>query len=230
MIGVLAQGVRLYYHDEHLMVLGKPAGMLSHPTGPKHTRALTRVLEASLARQDTGGGIHLVSRLDRDTSGLMLVARQPGVHRLLQQDRPARQLRRHYLAVAAGQVSADEGRIEAPIGRVSPDSVLRMVREDGAPAVTLFRVLERYQQATLLGLELLTGRTHQIRVHLQHCGHPLLGDQWYARTRLDLISRQALHSAELSFEHPVTGEQLHFKEALPEDMATLQRRLRGEGS
>jgi RluA family pseudouridine synthase len=135
-------------------------------------------------------------------------------------------LERGYLALADGVVQGDAGVVDAPIGRDPRNPQLRAVRDDGDPARTRWRVLERFPRATLLELELETGRTHQVRVHLAHLGHPVLGDRQYGRAGLGLIRRQALHAARLSFPHPSTGERMTLEAPLPADMVSLVEQLR----
>ncbi|HEU0052978.1 MAG TPA: RluA family pseudouridine synthase [Longimicrobium sp.] len=215
------------HEDAALLVVNKPAGMLVHPVTAGATETLANGIAHHFASRGVETRIHLVHRLDRDTSGLVLVAKDAATHARLDRQLRARTLRRGYLALADGVLADDEGVIDAPIGRDPDDPPLRAVREDGAPARTRFRVVERCPAATLVALELETGRTHQVRVHLAHLGHPVLGDRWYGRRGLDLISRQALHAARLALTHPFTGETIVREAPLPPDMAALRERLRG---
>jgi 23S rRNA pseudouridine1911/1915/1917 synthase len=214
------------FEDTALLVVNKPAGILVHPVTAGATDTLANGIAHHFAAQGLETKIHLVHRLDRDTSGLVLVAKDAAVHARLDRQLRARTLRRGYLALVDGVMEEDEGTIDAPIGRDPGDPPLRAVRSDGAPARTRFRVVERYPAASLVALELETGRTHQVRVHLAHRGHPVLGDRWYGRRGLDLIARQALHAARLSLTHPLTREPLAFEAPPPADMAQLRERLR----
>ena len=153
--------------------------------------------------------IHIVTRLDRDTSGLVLVAKHRHIHHLLSGQQKQGDVKRKYQAIAEGIILTDEGRIEAPIGRKDTSIMEREVREDGQYACTDYQVLARSESYTFLELQLHTGRTHQIRVHLAYIGHPLAGDDLYGGTR-GKISRQALHCCSLSFTHPVTKEKMNF--------------------
>jgi RluA family pseudouridine synthase len=214
------------HEDDDLLVVDKPAGMLVHPV----LRGQTGTLANGVAHRDLLRGIrarvHPVHRLDRDTSGLVLFARTPLAHRRLDSQLRSHALRREYLAFVCGRVPDDEGIVDAPIGRDPAASARRAVRADGAPARTRFRVLERFADATLLRLELETGRTHQVRVHLRHLGHPILGDPVYGPAGPQPIGRQALHAASLSLTHPSTGAPAVFHSPLPPDMAELLERLR----
>ncbi len=214
-------------HEEAaLLVVNKPAGMLVHPVAAGARDTLANGVAHHFAARGLPPVAHLVHRLDRDTSGLVLVAGSAAVHALLDRQLASRALRREYLALVDGEVAEEEGRIDAPVGRDPDDPPLRAVRPEGGAARTRFRVEERFAGATLLRLELETGRTHQIRVHLAHLGHPVLGDRWYGRRGLERIGRQALHAAALSLVHPFTGEPLRCEAPLPADMAALRGRLR----
>ena len=201
----------LLYRTDALWVAAKPAGMLVHPVVAGEGGTLA---DWVAAREP--GSVHLVGRLDRDTSGLVLVARSPQVHRHFARRPPERR----YLALVRGH-PPDAGAVDAPIGRDPHDPPLRAVRPEGQPARTRFRTLRRLRDAALVELVLETGRTHQIRVHMMHIGHPVLGDRWYGRAGLDLIPRQALHAARLAFADPGTGEETVVECPLPADMGAL---------
>ncbi len=234
------------YEDTDLIVLDKPAGLVVHPAPGNPDGTLVNALIAHCGASLTGIGGEarpgIVHRLDKDTSGVMVAAKTQGAHEALSKLFAGREgLERAYLAVAWGLAPAD-GRIEAPIGR-DPAERKRMavVRRGGKPAVTHFRRLAVFgTTASLLECRLETGRTHQIRVHLAHIGHPLLGDPVYlrrlpaaARALPDVLRRplagfprQALHAALLAFPHPRTGEAMRFEAPLPEDMQALLGSLR----
>lgn len=207
---MIAQPAILHRTDA-LWVVAKPPGMLVHPVVAGEGGTL-----ADWIAGHEPGPVHLVGRLDRDTSGLVLVARRPELHRHFARRPPERR----YLALVRGH-PPDEGAIDAPIGRDPDDSPLRAVRPEGQPARTRFRTLRRLRDAALVELVLETGRTHQIRVHLMHLGHPVLGDRWYGRAGLDAIGRQALHAARLAFIAPGTGTATTIECPLPADMAAL---------
>ncbi|HEX8452494.1 MAG TPA: RluA family pseudouridine synthase [Longimicrobium sp.] len=203
------------HRTDSLWVVSKPAGMLVHPVTPEGGGTL-----AEWIAECEPGPVHLVGRLDRDTSGLVLVARRPEVHRYFARHPPERR----YLALVRGH-PPDAGIVDAPIGRDRDDPPLRAVRPEGQPARTRFRTLHRLRDAALVELVLDTGRTHQIRVHMMHLGHPVLGDRWYGRAGLELIGRQALHAARLAFTDPDTGAPITVECPLPPDMAVLLESL-----
>ena len=216
--------LNVLFEDDWLLAVDKPAGLLSHPVRREDDSLADHVR----ARLGAESAVHLVHRLDRDTSGIVLVAKEPRIHRRLQGQRAAGKLTVHYLALTEGRPNTDSGIIDAPIGRNPLNPPLRGVVESGAPARTRYTTVERYDSAAMLELELETGRTHQIRVHLEHAGFPILGDRWYGRLGLDLIDRQALHASRVSFKHPVTREILIICCPIPPDMETLRSRLRAE--
>ena len=215
----------IVYEDDDLLVLNKPAGIAMHPkstdlSAPSMATALTAYLgEGSVA--------HFVSRLDKGTSGLFLAAKTGYVHDRLRRALHSDALRREYRAVAVGTVTPPSGVIEAPIGRADGSLVKRCVREGGLPSVTEYETLEVCGGFTLLRLVPRTGRTHQLRVHMAHLGYPLAGDWLYGTEDKTLIARPALHSCELWFTHPITGEALHFTAPLPDDMEKLMKKSDG---
>jgi 23S rRNA pseudouridine1911/1915/1917 synthase len=170
----------------------------------------------------------IVHRLDKDTSGLLAVAKSEEAQRSLAAQLRARTIVRTYLAIVRGRVPQDEGRITAPLGRHPVRRKRIAVIPRGRHAATQYMVLERFPRATLLACRLETGRTHQIRVHLLHIGHPVLGDPVYGGARVPELARQALHAARLEFVHPRTGTRLTFTSPVPDDIARLLARLRGE--
>ncbi len=220
--GLIAENIRLkiIYEDDYLLVVVKQASMNTIPSREHPHGSLANALAGYYKKQGLAATIHIVTRLDRDTSGLVLVAKHRHIHHLLSEQQKQGDVKRRYQALAEGMVAADEGRIQAPIGRKETSIMEREVREDGQYACTDYRVLARSKFHTFLELQLHTGRTHQIRVHMAYIGHPLAGDDLYGGTR-DQISRQALHCCALTFTHPVTKEKMRFFEALPEDIARL---------
>lgn len=218
--------LEILYADPHLIALNKPAGILVHPTRPDQRHTLAHGVAHYGQTQGNPTGIHPVHRLDRDTSGVVLIARSPQIQHQLSQQIQARRLKRRYLALIEGCLSSDQETIEAPIGPHPGHPQLRQVRPDGDPARTHIQVLERWPQITWVQLELETGRTHQIRVHLQHRGHPVIGDRQYGGRGLDQIDRQALHGHELICRHPHTQAELSLKAPLPRDMQDLLDRYR----
>lgn len=233
------------FEDEHLAVIDKPAGLVVHPA-PGHWQ--DTLVNALIARGTTlaggaAGRPGIVHRLDRDTSGLMVVAKTDLAHRRLGAALAARRVRRHYAALSWGHLDGSPLTIEAPIARSPNDRKRMAVIAEGRPARTDAYVIGRFDVAELLRLELHTGRTHQVRVHLGHIGHPLLGDPVYglggskrisgtARLRAEALERlavrQALHAAYLAFKHPMTGEPVEFHSDWPADLRPLLAAAAGE--
>lgn len=209
----------IVYEDEDLLVLNKPAGVAMHP---KADDAAAPSLAAMLTGYLGEGSVpHFVSRLDKGTSGLLIAAKSGYVHDRLRRALHSSELRREYRAVAVGQVTTPRGVINAPIGRADGSIIRRCVREDGLVSRTEYEVLQTTERFTLLRLRPETGRTHQLRVHMAYLGHPLAGDWLYGTEDKNLIARPALHSYELWFTQPVTGQELHFTAPIPQDMQQL---------
>ena len=237
---VAAQPIDLdiVHADASLLVINKPPGLVVHPGAGNRDRTLQNALlhfDAELAKVPRAGLVH---RLDKDTSGLLVVARTPAAHTALVRQLQAREIERHYEAICVGVMTAG-GTIDRPIGRHRTDRVRMAIREDGREAVTHYRVLERFRAHTHLRAQLETGRTHQIRVHLAHIKHPLVGDATYGGRLLpprgasaELIEalrafrRQALHAARLKLTHPGTGRPMEWQAPLPADMQALLETLR----
>lgn len=209
----------IVYEDEDLLVLNKPAGVAMHP---KADDAAAPSLAAMLTGYLGEGSVpHFVSRLDKGTSGLLIAAKSGYVHDRLRRALHSSELRREYRAVAVGQVTPPCGVIDAPIGRADGSIIRRCVREDGLVSRTEYEVLQTAERFTLLRLRPETGRTHQLRVHMAYLGHPLAGDWLYGTEDKNLIARPALHSYELWFTQPITGQELHFTAPIPQDMQQL---------
>jgi len=210
------------YEDEHLLVIDKGAGLVVHPARGHRERTLSQLLAPLLAggESERAGIVH---RLDRDTSGLLVVARSEEVHRRLQAELRARRIEREYLALVEGRPPARSGTIEAPIGRDPRVRTRMAVGGAAARAARTHFTLERaLPRTSLLRVKLDTGRTHQIRVHLQAIGHPVCGDPEYGTPGLLGLQRQFLHAARLAFDHPVSRARIDVSSPLPED---LQRAL-----
>jgi 23S rRNA pseudouridine1911/1915/1917 synthase len=229
--------LEIVYQDEALLVVDKPAGMVVHPAAGHRSGTLVNALLHHVGDLSGIGGVlrpGIVHRLDRDTSGLMIVAKRDDAHRRLAEALKARRIHRAYLTAAWGRLPQDEVRVEAPIAR-HPRLRQRMaVVEGGRSAATTFRRLERWLAADLLEARLESGRTHQIRVHLQHLGHPVVGDPLYAVGRergfsgpgrswaaafARRVPRLFLHAWQLAFRHPLEGHEMRFERPLPEDLA-----------
>jgi 23S rRNA pseudouridine1911/1915/1917 synthase len=215
------------HEDAQLLVLDKPPGLLVHPTRAAHTRTLAHGVAAYLGARGGATAVHPVHRIDRGTSGLVVFAKSPAAHAAL--DRALREGRviRLYQAVVEDEPEGEEGVVEAPIGPHPRRRELRAVREDGVPARTRWRVLRRLRGHALLEARLESGRTHQIRVHLAHAGHPVCGDRDYGATHA--FPRPALHAARLAFPHPLDGRPLELEAPLPADLRGLLAALEGEG-
>jgi 23S rRNA pseudouridine1911/1915/1917 synthase len=171
--------------------------------------------------------IRFINRLDMDTSGLLAIAKNSHCQDDLSKQMSENGVMKKYVAVVKGLITEEEGTVDLPIDREHVDHVKRAVIDDGYPSVTHYRVLERFQKGyTLVELVLETGRTHQIRVHMSHIGHPIVGDVLYGEASVWLIERQALHAKYLSFRHPVTGQQLELEAPLPDDMQRLLDKIR----
>lgn len=204
------------YEDEYLLILNKPAGMLVHPTTSEHLSTLGNAVMYYFQKNQLPYSFHPVHRLDRNTSGLVLIAKLPHIQHLLSRN-DIKNIKRQYLALVSGSLIPEEGTIDAPIARHPNSIIQRVVDENGQTATTNYKVLKKFKHVSLVELTLLTGRTHQIRVHLSHLGHPLLGDDLYGGSR-ELIGRQALHAARLYFTHPVSGKIIDVSSPLPIDL------------
>jgi 23S rRNA pseudouridine1911/1915/1917 synthase len=226
--------VEVRYEDEHLLVVAKPAGLVVHPA-PGHTSGtLVNALLGRVGTLSAGGSRDrpgIVHRLDRDTSGLLLAAKDDATHAALAADLAARRIERGYQALAQGSLGPpDDGLVDAPIGRHPRDRRRMAVVPGGRPARTRWHALERFGPATHLEVRLDTGRTHQVRVHLAHLRHPLAGDLVYGADprlaeRLGL-ARPFLHAWRLAFTHPASGRRVELVEPLPPDLAAVLARLR----
>jgi len=218
--------LEVVFEDDTLLVVNKPAGLVVHPGSGNWQGTL---LNALLRRVPGLAGIPragIVHRLDKDTSGLLVVAKTLTAQASLVRQLQARSVKREYLAVAHGRIARD-GRIEAPIGRHPVKRTKMAVVARGRPAVTHYQVLERYAGASLLRLRLETGRTHQIRVHLSALGHPLVGDPVYGKRSSSItFPRQALHAERLALVHPTTGKAVDWQVEPPADMRELLESLR----
>ena len=225
-----APGPRIAFEDDHLLVVDKPAGVVVHPSRGHPRGTLAQALTGRTAGGPDLERAGIVHRLDRDTSGLLVVARSDAVHRRLQALLAARQVTREYLALVAGLPPARTGTIDVPLGRDRRDR-LRVSTDTDAPrpARTHFAIERAFPGTTLLRVQLDTGRTHQIRAHLLAIGHPICGDPVYGQAPQLGLTRQFLHAERLAFDHPVTGRRIDVRSPLPVDLAAaLARAERGE--
>lgn len=211
----------LIFEDEDVVVVNKAPGVLVHPSHGHFSDTLGNFLMYHYQETGQECDFHPVHRLDKGTSGLLVVAKHPHAQEQLKQQLHTDQFQRVYLAVCDGHPPSSHGTVDAPIGVVEGPPTARQVCAQGQSARTHYRVLQAWDTGSLVELMLDTGRTHQIRVHMAHLGCPLTGDFLYGREQRDLIARPALHSHQLRFTHPITGEHLSFTQPLPEDMAAL---------
>jgi len=239
--------LEIIYEDTDLIVINKPPGMVIHPGAGNRSGTLVNALLYHFKELSKIGGVTrpgIVHRLDKDTSGVLVVAKNDEVHRKLSEQFSKKIAHREYLALVWHQVENQEGKIETFLNRSKRDRKLFSVTSTGKKAITKYEVVETFRFLTLLRLNLLTGRTHQIRIHLSYIHHPVFGDPQYhgrlkqlrqlkrhedrllAKKLLSIIDRQALHAQKLGFIHPTTGEKLSFKSPLPDDFKTVLSVLR----
>lgn len=223
----VAMPLDVVWEDRDVLVINKAAGLLVHPLSPRHTHTLAHGVAHHFASQGLQAKVRPVHRLDRDTSGLVLFAKSAVVHHQLDRQLRTGEMGRTYLALVHGAPNADFGRVDAPIGAHPRHPHLRAIDPAGDAARTEFRVVERYARAALLELQLETGRTHQLRVHLAHLGHAVIGDRQYGGGTT-LLARQALHARQLTFIHPSTGGAVECRAPLPGDIAELRDRLQAQ--
>ena len=233
--------LRVVYEDGDIIVINKPSGMVVHPAPGNYSGTLVNALLYHCGKSLSGiGGVlrpGIVHRIDKDTSGLLVVAKNDEAHAALSNQMQSHGIVREYHALVNGGFKIESGTVDLPIGRHPVDRKRMAVIRDGSArdAVTHYAVIEQYGQVSYLRLRLETGRTHQIRVHMSHLGHPLLGDTVYGggktafeKRHAPLLDGQALHAKRLSFRHPTTGEMMDFECPLPENFEKLLKILRGE--
>lgn len=222
--------IDIVYQDKDIAVINKEKGMVVHPAAGNPDGTLVNAIMYHIGDlSGIGGEIRpgIVHRIDRMTSGLLVIAKNDAAHNFLSEELKTHSVSRVYYCLAEGNFREDEGTVDAPIGRSRSDRKKMAVTEDGRNAVTHWRVLERFGDITFLRVELETGRTHQIRVHMAYIKHPLVGDDVYghAKNRLGVVG-QALHAGELTLTHPRTGERMHFTAPLPGYFAAALEKLR----
>ncbi|WP_067729599.1 RluA family pseudouridine synthase [Oceanobacillus damuensis] len=218
--------LNVVYEDEAVIVLDKPAGMAVVPS-PNHVRGtMANGLLGHYEEQSRGTfTVHVVTRLDADTSGLVLIAKDRYIHSVLSASQKSRNIKRKYFAIVEGMLPAETGTIDAPIARAPHSIIEREVNESGKQAITHYKKIKDLVGHSLVEIELETGRTHQIRVHFSHLGHPLAGDDLYEGS-LTYIDRQALHCCQISFEHPIKKQIVQLRSELPQDMEEMAARLK----
>jgi 23S rRNA pseudouridine1911/1915/1917 synthase len=224
--GLIPQQVRfpILMEDNHLLILTKAAGISTIPSREHPTGTMANFLAGYLEESGLSSTVHIVTRLDKDTSGIICVAKHRHAHHLLSEMQKSGQISRTYEAIVHGHIQQDEFLIDAPIGRKNGSIIERVIDSEGKQAKTSVQVLSRFEnigeKLTHVRLQLHTGRTHQIRVHMMSIGHPLLGDDLYGGN-LRLINRQALHARELTLVHPFTKEKVHLIAPFPKDLKEL---------
>ncbi|MBQ7959884.1 MAG: RluA family pseudouridine synthase [Clostridia bacterium] len=215
--------LEILFEDEFILVVNKPGGMASHPCPGNRNNSLANAVMNYWQALGEYRSFHIVNRLDKDTSGICVIAKNTFSHSVIAEQMKNGIFKRQYTAIVHGIPKQSEGVIESPIGRVENSVLKRMVTEDGKYAKTLYKVHSVYKDFSKIEIELETGRTHQIRVHFSYMGHPLVGDWLYGNgdNEKHLISRQALHAGFVSFCHPKTKEKLVFECDMPQDMKKL---------
>ncbi|MFZ5596463.1 MAG: RluA family pseudouridine synthase [Bacillota bacterium] len=220
----------IYYEDYDLLVINKPRGMVVHPAPGNHTGTLVNALLYHCRDLSGINGVvrpGIIHRLDKDTSGLLMVAKNDFAHLDLARQLSERKVRKNYLALVRGTLREDRGTVNAPIGRHHVDRQKMAVEfRNGKPAVTHYSVIERYSGLTYIMVRLETGRTHQIRVHMAYIGHPLLGDKKYGQPQNSFgLEGQFLHAAQLGFLHPRSREEMFFEAPLPEELEKILKEI-----
>lgn len=220
----------IVYEDEDLLVINKQAGIIVHPTKTYPCHTLANGIAKYIEDRSESFKLRFINRLDMNTTGLILVGKNSYAQSQLIKDMGANRITKNYIAFVAGSLPKDKLTIDLPIGNPYTERPTRAVMEDGQKSITHVEVLKTYntvsgESFSKVGLKLETGRTHQIRVHLSHIGHPILGDELYGDDHFDLINRQALHACHLEFYHPVTKELIELDAPLPSDMARLEEIL-----
>ena len=227
--------VEVVYEDNDIIVVNKPKGMVVHPANGNPDGTLVNAIMAMCkgSLSGIGGEIRpgIVHRLDKDTSGLLIVAKNDLAHINMSNQIKDRQVKKIYIALVKGNINENEATINMPIGRSTTDRKKMAVRKDGKEAITHFKVLKRYKNYTLLEVKIDTGRTHQIRVHMAKIGHPVLGDMVYSKGKNEFgVEGQMLHSKSLDFKHPITGKEMHLEAKLPEYFEEVLEKLDRENN
>lgn len=212
--------IDIVYEDEDLILLNKKGDMVVHPSYAHYKDSLSNALAGYYKKTGQEHVMRVIGRLDRETSGLIIFAKNRHSASILSRKSERMSRRKEYLALCSGIFETKEGTVDAPIERIPGQRMIREVRDDGKRAITHYKVEKEFQDFSLVRLKLDTGRTHQIRVHMSYLGHPLLGDNLYGKDIQDNkgLTRAALHACHLEFEQPITGEKLSFEAQLPEDM------------
>lgn len=221
--------IDIVYEDDDMVIVNKPANMVVHPTKSHPDGTLSNGLLYYFREKGEGCIVRLVSRLDMDTSGLIIIAKNQFSHMALSGNIKGRDFQKSYLAVVHGNMEHSNGTIDLPIYWDKDKGIKRTVDDRGQQSITDYKVLEQYNKGDLVKLTLRTGRTHQIRVHLSHLGHPIFGDALYGTgDDGEYIGRQALHAYKLSFKHPRTGNMINIESRIPEDIMELIKKIKNK--
>lgn len=218
--------LKVLHDDFDIIMVNKPPFMVVHPTKSHSDKTIANAVTDYIIKKNEKVKVRFVNRLDMNTSGLVIIAKNAYAHHTLSVDMKEDKVEKKYITVVKGIVKDDYGTIDEPIYRPTEDSIKRVVDDRGQASITHYKVLERLNDATLLEVKLETGRTHQIRVHMNHIGHGIIGDELYGYVDENLINRQALHAYSLEFNQPRTKEKLKFEAQLPEDIKILIQRLK----
>lgn len=218
--------LQIIHDDFDIIMVNKPPFMVVHPTKSHYDNTIANGISYYIEKHKENVKIRFVNRLDMNTSGLVIIAKNAYAHHTLSTAMSENKVEKTYITVVNGIIEEDEGTINEPIYRPEEDSIKRVIDERGQASVTHYKVVERLNDATVLEVKLETGRTHQIRVHMAHIGHGIIGDELYGYIDENLINRQALHAYSLEFEQPRTKEILKFKTDIPKDMQELMSKLR----
>lgn len=212
--------LNILYEDDSMLIVDKPPFMVVHPTKSHFNDTLANGVRFYYDSKNIKSKIRLVNRLDMNTSGIVIIAKNSFIHNELSKQMKENAVEKYYYAIAEGTIIQDSGTINAPIARLNEDDIMRVVDSSGKECITHYEVIDRFNDMTLLRLKLETGRTHQIRVHLKHIRHPIIGDTLYNKES-SLINRQALHCSEMSFIHPITKKRIKIDADLPEDFKKI---------
>lgn len=217
--------IDILYEDGDLLVLNKDSGIVVHPTKTHQNHTLANAIAYYFKENNIKRKIRFINRLDMDTSGIILIAKNSYCHQYIQNQMDSNVIEKRYMALVEGIFEKDQGVIKLNIGKKAKGDIKRKVFDDGKESITEFKRLEQYTKGALLELKILTGRTHQIRVHLSHLGNPIVGDQLYG-SRLDVISRQALHSYYIKLMPPRKNKLIEIKSELPEDIKKAIKKMK----
>ncbi|MCQ4924210.1 RluA family pseudouridine synthase [Tissierella carlieri] len=219
--------IDIIYEDFDLLILNKQPNIVVHPTKSHQENTLSNGISYYFKEKGIKKKIRFVNRLDMNTTGILIVAKNPFAHQQMALQFESNEVEKKYQAIVSGIVEKNEDYIDLPIGREEDKSVKKVVTENGQKALTKYTVIEKYKEASLLDVQIFTGRSHQIRVHLNHIGHPIIGDVLY-NEESPYIDRQALHSYYLKIKHPRTKKDIEFIASLPEDMKRLINHLKNK--